>query len=360
MVTIDLLFAVADICATGDCFEGASLNPFADGVKEVMRVLVGDNGQSVFAAVIVPCSLFAGLGIIYGLAPLLTVTIDRVRADAFKIIIMLLLASMFMGGGKMARAVGIANYATIKGIDRVIHDQMEAVGGINKLVSDAKADGLALDTINKKLDTCQKILRIQADGTPNPASIQCEAELRQTIQAQKMNNPDAATRLQTALSKGDLMGMANAIVDGTVGLPGWIGRGIGNAAMEVPKAIFSGWKAAVLMAADVAFALSLMILPIPLSFSLLSAAPLMVWLSSLWAVGFYQFSLTVLSGSFTIIAAKLGPGLPLFTVDLLVSLVAPILAGIMAAGGGIGLFKLFQQVATTLISLLGKAAGAAL
>jgi hypothetical protein len=171
MVTIDLLFAVADICATGDCFEGASLNPFADGVKEVMRVLVGDNGQSVFAAVIVPCSLFAGLGIIYGLAPLLTVTIDRVRADAFKIIIMLLLASMFMGGGKMARAVGIANYATIKGIDRVIHDQMEAVGCINKLVNDAKADGLALDTINKKLDTCQKILRIQADGTLNPVKL---------------------------------------------------------------------------------------------------------------------------------------------------------------------------------------------
>jgi hypothetical protein len=334
-----------------------ALTQLVEALNEIMRVLVTDDA-AVFVGVLIPCKVIAGLGIIYGLAPLLNVSADRLKEHTFQILFTLLLAATFMGNGKMARAIGIANYATIKGIDAAIHNQMEQTGNITKLVENIQNDGLATAVIQRKLDACVGLPQAQADGTPNPVATQCEAALRQLLQTQKIANPDLAAQFQTALSKGNLLEMGSILINGTVGLPGAIGRGIGNVALEIPKALFNGWKAAIATIADMAFVLSLMILPIPLCFSLLNTAPLMVWFSSLWAVGFYKFALTVLAGSFTIIAAKLGPGLPIFMFDLLTSVVAPILAGVMAAGGGIGLFKLFEQVAQALMQMLGKSAGA--
>ena len=58
-------------------------------------------------------------------------------------------------------------------------------------------------------------------------------------------------------------------------------------AFTIPNAIFNGWKAAIATVADMGFALSMMILPIPLSFSLLNQTPLMVWFSSFWAIGMF-------------------------------------------------------------------------
>jgi hypothetical protein len=65
----------------------------------------------------------------------------------------------------------------------------------------------------------------------------------------------------------------------------------------------------------------------------------MVWFSSLWAVGIFEFSLTILTKTFEYLTATYGSNISIYFLDIAVCILAPIIAGFMAAGGGIAMFK---------------------
>lgn len=327
------------------------------GLDEMFRVLVTDpTGQSVYSAIVDPCKVIAGLGVLWFFVPLINLPLERLKDEYIKIITLFMLVLMFVNGGTFGRQVGLANYYFIQGLNQAVHDRMDSTGSITKTITDLKADEETVTKLTSKMNECSVLDKLSDDRvTPNPIFIKCKADLSTMMAASTTQNPDFAAQMQTAIASDDFGTMATGIVKATVGFGGWLGKQVMSAAMAVPEAILNAWNTGIGFAAKMAFALSLMIMPIPLAFSFANTKPLEIWFSSLWAVGFFQLSLTVLTGSILIINAKLGGSIPLFSAEILIGIIAPALSGVMATGGGIGLFKLLEQIGEAAASVAGTA-----
>ncbi len=356
------IIALEDICILGDCSaasDAATKLSFTEAIKNVITYLITDEG-ALFQAILAPFQLIAGAGVLFSLIPVIkAVSRDSFNIDYERIILLFLMICLFINDGALGKAVAFANYAFIKGTNTYISKGLESVAFVTDATKNLKNDTTAVGKINNKLKDCLALSQTTIDkatgsAIPNPAFTQCDSELRGLISSAQIKNPDAATAFATALSRGDFNGMANGINVAVSSFPGWLSQQVGNAAMAVPKAILDGWKVAVAAIADVALVVSILFFPITLAFSFLNTAPLQVWFSSLWAVGFFQFALTILTGAFTIINAKLGANFPLFTMELLAAIFAPAVAGVMATGGGIGVFKLVNRGMEASIGVLGR------
>jgi hypothetical protein len=313
---------------------------------------------SIFAAVLVPCKLLAGAGFLYSMLPLLKADLHELKRDAVKIICTFVLVLMFINNGTFGRAVGIGNYAFIQGINKAIDEQLELIANVSTILSDIGADEQTVEAIETQLQKCLALPRENNDGTPNPEFTACDLEVRNQISTAQFKNPNLQAKMTDALTKGDLISVGKATVDAAWGFLGWVGKGLSNAAMMLPKLLFDGWNLAIGIAVKVAFALSLAIMPVPLALSLLYPAPLQAWFAGLWALGIFQWSLTILTGAFAIISSKLGGSAPLFLVELLAAFAAPALAAGLAASGAYGVYKLAEQGSQAAISAATKAVAA--
>jgi hypothetical protein len=355
----DLTLAASDASIVGGAVEGLNKNfNFIDAIKDLVKFLTTD-ASPLFDAIVEPCKVIAGLGAMFWLLPILkSAQKDAFDIDFERVIILFLLMLMFHDGAKLGRNIAFGNYAFIKGIDTAIYDNVNITANISNRTNDFQNDTAAVTKINNKLKDCLKLDKTKVDQTgatiPNPAFTACDTDLRNMISTARFKNPDAGAAFAAAAVNTDFMGMASAAVNASIGFPGWIGKQIGNAAMAVPQAILDGWRTVIAITADVSLIVSLLFFPIPLAFSFFNTSPLQVWFSSIWAIGFFKFALTILGGSFAIINAKLGASLPLFTFELAAGIAAPAVAGVMAAGGGIGLFKLVNEGVKASVGIIGR------
>jgi hypothetical protein len=353
------LAAAATKCTPGsiDCIAPGTLSVL-DGLKVVIKTLLLDDGssggQSLFSIVLQPCKVFTGLGIMWSLAPLLNSSVDTIKQEFTKIITLFVLAVLLMGNGDVARALGVANYATMKGIEQAISEGISKAAAMPEKIENIAKDKAAGQEINDKYDQCisTKSTITDASGTkPNPEYEKCRTELISLVNAKISSNPTLAPGLQKFVNdfkgRGGNAAKAAKEYEDVTGFTGWLkgvttDKGLKN--VDLSRAIFNGWKTAGFLTLDFALVISIMVLPIFLALSLMNISPLVGWFSAFWGIGIYQITMIVMSDSFLIVEAKVGPTIAILTSEIGVSMVAPTLAGAIALGGAWGMFSAMQTI----------------
>jgi hypothetical protein len=104
------------------------------------------------------------------------------------------------------------------------------------------------------------------------------------------------------------------------------------------------------LSVDFTLVISIALLPIFLAVSLISKSPLYGWFASFWGLGIYQITMTILSDSFLIVEAKMGPSMPVMTSEIAVAMSAPTIAAAIAMGGAWGIYVALQGITDTVRS----------
>jgi hypothetical protein len=343
-----------------DCIAPGTLSVL-DGLKVVIKTLLLDDGssggKSLFFIVLQPCKVFTGLGIMWSLAPLLNSSVDTIKQEFTKIITLLVLAVLLMGNGDAARSLGVANYATMKGIEQAISEGISKAAGIPERIGNIAKDKAAGQEINDKYDQCisTKINITDANGTkPNPDYEKCRTELISLVNAKIASNPTLAPGLKNFIAdfqtrRGKAAEAATKF-EKAQGFTGWL-NGVTTDknfnGVDLSRAIFNGWKTAGFLTLDFALVISIMVLPIFLTLSLMNTSPLVGWFSAFWGIGIYQIVMIVMSDSFLIVESKVGPTVAILTSEIGIATVAPSLAGAIALGGSWGIFSAMQTIVST-------------
>jgi hypothetical protein len=364
--------AAATVCSNNstDCIAPGTLSVL-DGLKVVIKTLLLDDGssggQSLFSIVLQPCKVFTGLGIMWSLAPLLNSSVDTIKQEFTKIITLLVLAILLMGNGDAARALGVANYATMKGIEQAISEGISKAAGIPERIENIAKDKAAGQEINDKYDQCisTKVTVTDASGTkPNPKYEECRTELINLVNAKIASNPTLAPGLREFIKdfqgRKDMAAKAAIKFEKAQGFTGWLNGVTANKDfnnIDLSRAIFNGWKTAGFLTLDFALVISIMVLPIFLTLSLMNTSPLVGWFSAFWGIGIYQIVMIVMSDSFLIVESKVGPTVAILTSEIGIATVAPTLAGAIALGGSWGIFSAMQTIVSTTRGNGGAGAG---
>jgi hypothetical protein len=360
--TVFVAAAAAPCTATStDCIAPGTLTAL-DGLKVVISTLLLDDGTkggpSLFNIVLQPCKVFTGLGIMWSLAPLLNSSVDTIKNEFTKIITLLVLAILLMGNGDGARALGVANYATMKGIQSEISKGISKAAAMPEKIESIANDKAAGQEINDKYDTCTSIkstISNANDGTKlNPEFEKCRNELTTLLEAKIKANPTLAPGLQQFLNKLRTR-RANSVAaakefEKAHGFTGWLTNVTTSdktKEVDLTRAIFNGWKTAGFLSLDFALVISIMVLPIFLTVSLMNISPLVGWFSAFWGIGIYQITMIVMSDSFLIVESKVGPTIAILTSEIGIATVAPTLAGAIALGGSWGIFSAMQTIVST-------------
>jgi hypothetical protein len=359
--TVFVAAAATNCTAASDCIAPGTLTAL-DGLKVVISTLLMDDGSkggpSLFSIVLQPCKVFTGLGIMWSLAPLLNSSVDTIKHEFTKIITLLVLAILLMGNGDAARALGVANYATMKGIQHQISEGISKAAAMPEKIESIANDKAAGQEINDKYDTCISIKSTISDangGTKlNPAYETCRTELISLVNAKIASNPTLAPGLKKFVA--DLNGRKGKVVQAVKeferagGFTGWLNGATTNSqfnGVDLSRAIFNGWKTAGFLSLDFALVISIMVLPIFLALSLMNISPLVGWFSAFWGIGIYQITMIVMSDSFLIVESKVGPTVAILTSEIGIATVAPTLAGAIALGGSWGIFNAMQTIVST-------------
>jgi hypothetical protein len=337
--------------------------------KIIAMFITGDAASmtdTFWAAIVEPCKFIAGIGVLFWLVPIVPdLSLDNIKNHLFRILILLFITLLFTNNGFGARAFAIGNYAMIKGIDSAIADNLKILGNVNADLANLKIDNQKIKAISNQIQTCIKIPKTVADPDPakpgnvipNPVYVQCGQDVKRMVVEAKLsiNNPEIVKELANTEAK------LNAIVDGYDYNSAWNqfvtfvndpDKWIRN---NLFGSILDAWSYVINQSVDESFILSILALPISLAFSFINTKPFEIWFASLWGLGIFKFSLTILSGCVAFINANLVGSTPIFGLELAYAIGAPIIAGIIAKGGGDGLLALMAQVSTELTGLMKPA-----
>jgi hypothetical protein len=320
------------------------------------------DSDALFGAIMRPCTIFAVLGIafqLYFLVPSFS-ELEQFPVNASKLFWAAVLVAFIVNNGILARDLALFNWAAIRSIDTAIDRGIERVSNLTDLKNDLTGETEALNAIEAKTKQCLKISPTIANGTPNPAFTACQGELSAQIQADtssgRIKNPTTLDSMGKAVGNLFSGNFGEATLD--------IFRGIGGQLTNLIdasiKGIFGGWRMAISNLAQVAIFAAILALPIPLCLSVFNISPLMVWFSSFWAVGIFQFNLTILTRTFEYLNARMGASISVYFVDIAICFFAPAIAGLMARGGGIAIFNASLNLAGEAVKLIPQVAGVAL
>jgi hypothetical protein len=329
------------------------------GAESIQQMVV--NGDAIFGAILAPCKIFSAVFIVLQAIAFFSdgglSNIEKMTENIGKVIWAVIIVSMISGTGLPARAFGIYNYAVMVAVDKSIGTAIDGLRIISKIAKDAPNDESIMREVNRKADNCRRIppTIYNAEnpiGITNPAFTECEQDLKAYIRTESVNvkNAEAKKSLIDTLNPlatinkffDDIDRVASNAINSTVG-----------AAFEM---IFNGWVFATGYAADQAVLVSLLAMPIPLTMSLFNPEPLKVWFSSLWAVGIFKICMTILTKSVLYLNGIYLFQNQQFTQSILLAIFAPAIAGLMAAGGGIGVMKALGDVAGKTAQLVSKVA----
>ncbi|AFY97216.1 hypothetical protein [Chamaesiphon minutus] len=338
--------------------------------KIIAMFITGDASamtDTFWAAIVEPCKLIAGIGVLFWLIPILPdLSLDNLKNHLLRILMLLFITFIFINNAYPARVFAIGNYAMIKGIDSAIADNLKLLGNVNADLANLKIDNQKIKAISNQIQTCIKLPKTIADPDPakpgnvipNPAYVQCGKDVKTMVVQAKLsiNNPEIVKELANTEAK------LNAIVDGYDYNSAWNqfvtfvndpDKWIRN---NLFGSILDAWSYVINQSTDESFILSILALPISLAFSFINTKPFEIWFASLWGLGIFKFSLTILSGCVSFMNANLVGGTPVWGMELSYALGAPIIAGIIAKGGGEGLIALMAQVSTELTGLMKPSA----
>jgi hypothetical protein len=340
--------------ATSTAAENAAKN---FGIVEQL-LLTNGGSDGIFANIMRACTPIAAIGIafkLYEMIPKFS-DVEEIPGNITKLFWALVLAFIIGNGGSVAKDLAVFNWSAIRAINVQIDKSIERLTNLAQLTTDLQGDVDSLRLIEAKLTTCERTATVNTDGTPNPQFTTCRSELEALIQADIRNgnikNPSLIDKFTGIL--GAAFNPTVSFTDLSSQLFGVIGGAAQAATNGLLKIVFAGWRAALNQAAQYSLFLAILSLPIPLCLSVFNISPLAVWFSSFWAVGIYQFSMTILTKSFEYYNVRFGTTISVFFVDIAICFFAPAIAGLMATGGGIGMFKAILNGAGEVAKLATK------
>ncbi len=308
-------------------------------LQQIVPVFLGSN-DALFPAIMTAIRPIAVVGIFFKLYAMVPEFPDLEKiAENLNRLFWMSIITLVIVNANAAKYLAIFQWAMIGGINEQIAYNIEQVTNTSILMQRYEGDIQAMSKIQNKAKICQQITAINADGTPNPAMAQCQAELQTQINTartdgsiKQQNILDKLLNVGTAISTGDINKIVGAVGDTA-------GNFLSGFASPLISVIFSAWRSVIESIGVISIFVAILSLPIPLCLSVFDLSPLMVWFSSLWAVGIFEFSLTILTKTFEYLTAQYGSNVSIYFLDIGVCVLAPVIAGFMAAGGGIAMFK---------------------
>jgi hypothetical protein len=128
------------------------------------------DSNSLFGAIMAPCTIFAVFGIafqLYFIVPSFA-QLEEFPANASKLFWAAVLVAFIVGRGTLARDFALFNWAAISSINTAIDKNIEQVSNLIQLKKDFAGETAALNGIETKTKQCLKIAPTLANGTPNP------------------------------------------------------------------------------------------------------------------------------------------------------------------------------------------------
>jgi hypothetical protein len=345
---------------------------YQQALSKIISMLITGNAASMtdsfWAAIVTPSKFIAGLGVLFWLVPIVAdLSFENLKNHSVRIVTLFFITFLFLNNAYGARMFAITNYGMIKAIDKSIADNLKLLGTYSSEVAAIKADNKTVQNISKQIQVCIKTPQTIADPDPNkpgnvipnPTYVKCNQDVKAMIEAAKttVSNPDLVASLSEAGTAADVDFDAvdygatfKIIADAFNSANDWINKEI----FKFFGSILDAWSVVIGELADEGFILSILALPIPLAFSFMNTKPLEIWFASLWGLAIFKFSMTILAAFIAFINANLSGSEPLFTLELGYAIGAPILAGVIARGGGKGIYDLTSQLSGQIVPAFTK------
>jgi hypothetical protein len=336
-------------------------------LMKVVSQLTTGNAASMtntfWAAIVEPCKMIAGVGVLFWLVPIIPdLSFDNLKKHLLRILMLFLLTLLFAGNAYGARMFAVSNYALIKAIDTSIAAGTKLVIDANAEVASVAQNNEQVQAISNQILVCVKLPQTIADPDPakvgnvipNPAYIQCTKDVKTMVVAAKLSVTDPELVLQLA----DTEAKMNSLVDSYDYNSAWnqFVKFVKNPSKFIAEGllgtVLDAWAVIVGQTTDEGFILSIIALPLPLAFSFMNTRPLEIWFASLWGLGIFKFSLTFLGAIVNFISANSTGNEPIYGFQLSLALGAPILAGVVAAGGGAGINSLMAQAGAEMMGAM--------
>jgi hypothetical protein len=336
-------------------------------LMKVVSQLTTGNAASMtntfWAAIVEPCKLIAGVGVLFWLVPIIPdLSFDNLKKHLPRILMLLFLTVLFAGNAFGARVFAVSNYALIKSIDTSIAAGTKLVIDANAEVAGVAQNNEQVQAISNQILVCVKLPQTIADPDPakvgnvipNPAYIQCTKDVKTMVVAAKLSVTDPELVLQLA----DTEAKMNSLVDSYDYNSAWnqFVKFVRNPSKFIAEGllgtVLDAWAVIVGQTADEGFILTIVALPIPLAFAFMNTRPFEIWFASLWGLGIFKFSLTFIGAIVNFISANSTGNEPIYGFQLSLALGAPILAGVVAAGGGSGINSLMAQAGTEMMGAM--------
>jgi hypothetical protein len=313
--------------------------------------------DALFGGVLAACKPLAAIGIgvqLYQMIPKFN-DLEELPNNIHNLFWASVLVTFLVTPG-LAKNVAVFNWGAIKTIDGAIEFNIQQILKIDTLTANLAGDQKAVRDIEKQVNDCKAVPATLGDGVINPAYTTCKTAIQG-----KINSEIAAGNIKDQTLLDQLSSLALSAVTLDIDAftkqfsqtAGNFSKAVVQGGMEV---FFSAWNLDIYVFARFAILISILALPIPLCLSVFNHSPLMVWFSAFWAVGIYMFNYTILTNAFKYFSVKFSANASVYFLDIGVCFLAPALAGLMAAGGGIAVYKFGEDLVKEVTKTIATAA----
>jgi hypothetical protein len=275
-----------------------------------------------------------------------------------KIIVPVLVITLLLGEGNFLKVLigGIRGAANVT--NENVLTLMQSTASVNAGLAGLTGDGDKISELLASAKAC--------NSGPSVDKATCLAAVKTNIDTAvssgQISSPSAISKLTdlsnkvgSALGSGDLLKAADLFVGGLNKL-----NPINNALMSFFNYLMAGVSAAIQILLEEAALLTALIAPIYVTWSILPSGSkaIVSWLSTFWSIFLFKLCYSIVVGfsaSFYDI-----DGINALYMGIVSSFLAPLLAGILAAGGGMGFYNAAISLAAKAVDVgIGIASGGA-
>jgi hypothetical protein len=312
--------------------------------------LIFDNNV-LFQTISTPFKLVAVMGFLYQITPLLAMDSHHRRQALKSTMGLVLVLFLFLNNCDGWRKIVVIEYAFAKGAATAIERGFEVSADTAAVGNNIEGNKEAIDQVQAAVKNCAALPPI-VNGATSPVYTKCvddaKALVRSKISSGEIQDTRLAARWEKAMSAKDPFSMLGGILQAA-------GRLGDDAVMAAPRAILSGLTAMNATVGDIAMLISAIASPIPLCLSMFNQKPLFVWHGAFWGAALFSISNSIVVGIYSYMEAKLPATETLFSINIAIAVLSPIISGLVAVGGGTAVYTAFQQVTTGAMSTASSA-----